>query len=100
MPYVFQLLAALLEAQPSTTLPENYQTLIAPILIPTMWETRGNIPALVRLVSSILPRGAEIITKNNQVEPILGIFQKLISSKLNESYGFDLLENVILTFPP
>ncbi|EEP78665.1 HRC135 protein [Uncinocarpus reesii 1704] len=99
MPYVFQLLSALLEAQPSNTLPENYQSLIAPILIPTMWETRGNIPALVRLLSSILPRGAGMITQNNQIEPILGIFQKLVSSKLNESYGFDLLENVISAFP-
>ncbi|KAI1964670.1 importin-alpha export receptor [Ophidiomyces ophidiicola] len=100
MPYVFQLLAALLEAQPSNQLSGDYQNLLSPILLPTMWETRGNIPALVRLLSSILPRGAEIITKNNQIEPILGIFQKLVSSKLNESYGFDLLENVILTFSP
>ncbi|TPX20368.1 importin-alpha export receptor [Coccidioides immitis] len=100
IPYVFQLLAALLEAQPSNTLPGNYQNLLAPILMPTMWETRGNIPALVRLLSAMLPRGAEAIVKGNQIEPILGIFQKLASSKLNESYGFDLLENVILTFPP
>ncbi|KAL1960042.1 hypothetical protein VTO42DRAFT_214 [Malbranchea cinnamomea] len=100
IPYVFQLLAALLESNPSASLPEYYQNLIAPILVPAMWETKGNVPALVRLLTSIIPRGAEYITKNNQIEPILGIFQKLISSKANESYGFDLLETVIANFPP
>ncbi|OAX77374.1 hypothetical protein ACJ72_08330, partial [Emergomyces africanus] len=70
-PYVFQLLAALLEANPSGTLPEYYQNLIGPILMPAMWESKGNVPALVRLLSSIIPRGADSITKNNQIEPIL-----------------------------
>lgn len=65
-----------------------------------MWEVKGNVPALVRLLSSIIPRGAEHMVKNNQIEPILGIFQKLVSSKINESYGFDLLESVISNFPP
>lgn len=100
MPYVFQLLAALLEANPSATLPGHYEHLIAPIIAPAMWESKGNVPALVRLLSSIIPRGTESITNNNQIEPILGIFQKLVSSKANESYGFDLLEAVISNFPP
>ena len=100
IPYVFQLLAALLESNASASLPESYQTLIAPILMPNMWETKGNVPALVRLLSAIIPRGAEYIASNNQIEPILGIFQKLVSSKANEGYGFDLLETVVASFPP
>lgn len=100
MPYIFQLFAALLEANPSATLPEYYRSLIAPILMPVMWESRGNIPALVRLLSSIIPRGAQVILQNGQVEPILGIFQKLLSTKANESHGFDLLESVVENFPP
>ncbi|GAM39819.1 Cse1 homolog [Talaromyces pinophilus] len=99
MPYVFQLFAALLEANSSATLSEYYQNLIAPILMPVMWESKGNIPALVRLLSAIIPRGAQFISQNNQVEPILGLFQKLLSTKANESHGFDLLESVIGNFP-
>lgn len=99
IPYVFQLFGALLEANPSGTLPDYYQNLIGPIIMPTMWESRGNVPALVRLLSSIIPRGAEHIIKNNQIEPILGIFQKLASSKTSESYGFDLLETVVSNIP-
>ncbi|PYI25671.1 Cse1-domain-containing protein [Aspergillus indologenus CBS 114.80] len=100
MPYIFQLFAALLEANPSGTLPSYYQNLIGPILMPVMWESKGNIPALVRLLSSIIPRGAEYIMQNDQVAPILGIFQKLLSTKTNEGYGFDLLEAVVTGFPP
>ncbi|KAJ9301331.1 hypothetical protein DTO271G3_1466 [Paecilomyces variotii] len=100
MPYVFQLFAALLEANRSATLPDYYQNLIAPILMPVMWESRGNVPALVRLLSAIIPRGSQFIIQNNQIEPVLGIFQKLISTKANESYGFDLLETVVASFPP
>jgi exportin-2 (importin alpha re-exporter) len=100
MPYILQLFAALLEANPSATLPDYYQNLIGPILMPFMWESKGNVPALVRLLSSIIPRGAQSILQNNQIEPILGIFQKLVSTKANEGHGFDLLESVVENFPP
>ncbi|OGE51107.1 hypothetical protein PENARI_c014G03336 [Penicillium arizonense] len=100
IPYVFQLFAALLEANSSATLPTYYQELIGPILMPVMWDSKGNIPALVRLLSSVIPRGSQYIMEHNQIEPILGIFQKLVSTKANESFGFDLLETVVANFPP
>ncbi|KAL2414776.1 Importin alpha re-exporter [Exophiala dermatitidis] len=100
VPYVFQLMAALLEAEPSKPLPAQYRPLIAPILGPTLWEQRGNIPALVRLLSAIIPRAADELIAANQVEAVLGIFQKLVSTKIYEGYGFDLLETVISTLPP
>lgn len=99
MPYIFQLFGALLESNPSETLPSYYQSLVSPILMPVMWESKGNIPALVRLLSSVISRGSQFIMESNQIEPILGIFQKLLSTKANESYGFDLLESVIAFFP-
>jgi exportin-2 (importin alpha re-exporter) len=96
MPYVFQLFAALLEARPQGPLSEFYKALIAPVLMPTLWESKGNVPALARLLSSIIPRSAADIVANNQLEPILGIFQKLITSKAKtELYAFDVLEAVI-----
>jgi exportin-2 (importin alpha re-exporter) len=98
-PYVFQLFAALLEANPSGSLSEYYMNLIPPILQPSLWESKGNIPALVRLLSAIIPRGVDTITQKNQIEPILGIFQKLVSSKASETNGFDLLEAVLSSFP-
>lgn len=99
MPYVFQLFAALLEANPSGSLPDYYKSLIAPILMPVLWESRGNVPALSRLLCAIMPRGATDIVASNQLEPILGIFQKLIAGRARtENYGFDILENVVGSF--
>jgi exportin-2 (importin alpha re-exporter) len=96
MPYVFQLFAALLEARPHGTLSEYFKALIKPVLIPALWESRGNVPALSRLLSSIIPRSAADIVANNQVEPILGIFQKLMSGKARtELYSFDILEAIV-----
>jgi exportin-2 (importin alpha re-exporter) len=99
MPYVFQLLGALLEGEPEKPLPNKFQPMIAPIIAPQIWESRGNIPALVRVLSAMLPRASQEMIKNNQLEPILGIFQKLVSTKVFEGNGFDLLEAVIQTFP-
>lgn len=99
MPYVFQLLAALFEKDPKKPLPPQFSPLIAPVLMPVLWEQRGNVPALVRLLSAIVPRATDDLIKNNQLPNVLGLFQKLVSTKSNEGYGMDLLETVITAFP-
>lgn len=96
---MFQLLGLLLEANPGKSLPEMYQPLIGPILAPTLWETRGNVPALVRLLSAMSSRASSSIVANRQFEPILGIFQKLLSSKLTENQGFELMDSIIINYP-
>ena len=51
VPYTFQILAFLLEELPSSTpLPEQYSGLIKPILSPVVWEFRGNVPGVTRLI--------------------------------------------------
>jgi exportin-2 (importin alpha re-exporter) len=94
-----QLFAALLEANPSNSLTDHYKGLIQPILMPVLWESKGNAPALVRLLNAILPRGAADIASHNQIEPILGIFQKLVSLKATEVQAFELLEVIVTVFP-
>lgn len=92
---MFQLFARLLETKPSGPLPNYYQALISPLLMPNLWETRGNVPALTRLLAAIIPRAAQSIVAENQLEPVLGIFQRLISSKRTEVTSFDLLESIV-----
>lgn len=99
IPYVFQLLSLLLESNPKAPLPQRYKDLVGPLLTPTLWESRGNVPALVRLLQAIMARGASIFTTDNQLTPVLGIFQKLVSSKVNEVHAFDLLESCFTYFP-
>lgn len=100
MPYVFQLFAALLEAHPTGALSDFYVNLINPILTPALWESKGNVPALSRFLTSMIPRGASVMAANNQLEPILGIFQRLMAGKVKtEAYAIDLLEAVVSSFP-
>jgi exportin-2 (importin alpha re-exporter) len=99
MPYVFQLFAALLEANPSGQLTQYYQELLEIVILPQVWESRGNVPALVRLLTSMIPRNVQGIVANKQVEPILGIFQKLISTRTTETLAFELVEAVIISIP-
>ncbi|KAG9239373.1 CAS/CSE protein [Amylocarpus encephaloides] len=99
MPYVFQLFAALLETRPQGPLTDYYRALAASILSPVSWENRGSVPALARLLTSIIPRSGTGLVENNQVEPILGIFQKLMAKKATEIYAFDVLEAIITSLP-
>jgi exportin-2 (importin alpha re-exporter) len=98
-PFVFQILSQLLELHPAGDMPDSYKVLLPPLLTPTLWESRGNIPALVRLLRAFLSRGGEQIVAAGQVTPMLGIFQHLIQSKANDQYGFELLEALVESLP-
>jgi exportin-2 (importin alpha re-exporter) len=99
-PYVFQLYAQMVATNPSGSLSANFQQLVAPVLTPAMWDNKGNVPALTRLLIEIIPLGAQEIVTANQTEAILVIFQKLVSSKAYESYAMDLIETVVKSLPP
>jgi exportin-2 (importin alpha re-exporter) len=98
-PYIFQLFSALLEANPSGQLTDYYRSLFSIIIQGAVWEQRGNVPALARLLSAMITRDAQRIVTDKQLEPILGIFQKLISTKAHESHAFELIE-ALVTFVP
>jgi exportin-2 (importin alpha re-exporter) len=100
MQYVFQILAQLLESSPAEAISDNYKALLTPLLNPPLWETRGNVPACSRLLCAVIPKASQYIVSENKLEQVLGIFQRLISSKKSETYGFDILEAIILSFEP
>ncbi|KAI8889248.1 Cse1-domain-containing protein [Backusella circina FSU 941] len=98
-PYVFQLLAQLLEQHKGKDLASTYSGLLPPILNPAIWE-QGNIPALVRLLQAYLNKGVNTIIANNQLETIFGIFQqKLIYSRQFDHYGMQLLDTITHQVP-
>ncbi|KAG0271016.1 importin-alpha export receptor, partial [Linnemannia exigua] len=98
-PYVFQLLSQLLSFNTGTELSSAYQALFLPLVQPTLWQQQGNIPALVKLLQAYLQKGWPWIVSNNQLEPLLGVFQKLVSSKINDHHSFELLQTMILNVP-
>lgn len=99
IPYIFQILAQLLELHAPNDLPNEYQALLGPLLSAQLWEQRGNVPALVRLWKALLMRGAPLIVSNGQVAGLLGIFQRLIGSKINDVFAFELLQAMMEFIP-
>jgi len=57
----------------------------------------GNIPALSRLLTAYLNKGPQELVPH--LLGILGVFQKLVSSKANEQFAFDLLVGIIMYMP-
>jgi exportin-2 (importin alpha re-exporter) len=99
MPYVLQILSQLLNFRPPGSLSPSYEALLPPLLQPTLWESHGNIPALVSLIRAYLSRAALYIVEHNQLSPILGIFQKLVQTRSLDQTSFDLLKAIILYVP-
>lgn len=95
---MFQIFAALLEADRSSALSDNFKTLITPLTTPTVWETRGNVPGCARFLAAIIPKATGEIQAGNQLEPVLGIFQQLLSGKKTEQNAFDILEAIVGSF--
>lgn len=100
VPYVFQLLAQVLAAAPlAQGLSQNYIQLIRPLMSPSVWELRGNIPALVALLQGIVLHGGKEIVDTANLVPLLGVFQKLIASKANDGFGLNLLDYILYSVP-
>jgi exportin-2 (importin alpha re-exporter) len=96
-PYVFQVLAQLLEYRPAGAgLGDAYTMLFPPLLTPSLWERKGNVPALIRLIQAYLKKAARELAEQGQLVGILGVFQKLISSKANECSAFELLSAITM----
>lgn len=95
-PYVFQILAQLLEYRPDG-LSDAYRALFQPLLAPANWDRKGNCPALVRLLQAYLKQGAAELLPH--LQGILGCFQKLLALKSTEGNAFALLESVLVNVP-
>lgn len=99
IPYIFQILAQLLELHDVNDFPNNFSQLAGPLLNASLWEQRGSVPALARLWKAIIRRGSAQIVANGQVQGLLGIFQRLIGSKINDVYAFELIQALFEFLP-
>jgi exportin-2 (importin alpha re-exporter) len=96
IPYVLQILAQMLELH-TAKVPEAYAALLPLLLTPVVWQQKGSVPALVRLIKAYLVKDAAKIILNGQLQSILAVVQhRLIPSKLNDLFGLELLETIIL----
>ena len=98
-PYVFQILGQLLALHEQV--PPTYEEMFPLLLSPAMWSQSGSIQALSQLIQVYLskPTFASAVASSERLEPVLGVFQKLISSKLNDKYGFVILRSLVHRAP-
>ncbi|KAE9399137.1 Cse1-domain-containing protein [Gymnopus androsaceus JB14] len=100
IPYVFQILAQMLELHPSNV-PDSYRTLLPFLLAPAMWQQKGSIPGLVKLLRAYLARDAAQMAAKGQVQSVLAVIQqRLVPSKINDVHGFELLQAVVMYVKP
>ncbi|KAJ6518618.1 CAS/CSE protein [Mycena sanguinolenta] len=94
VPYVFQLLAQMLSLHKSDV-PDQYRPLLPLLFTPTTWQQKGSIPGLVRLLKAFLARDSAQMMAAGQIANVLAVVQqRLIPSKLNDVWGFELLQSV------
>ncbi|KAG6841642.1 hypothetical protein C0991_008627 [Blastosporella zonata] len=100
VPFVFQVLAQMLELH-KAEVPEQYRALLPFLLTPAIWQQKGSIPGLVKLLKAFLTRDSAQMLAAGQVASVLAVVQqRLIPSKLNDAWGFELLQSVVLNVKP
>lgn len=93
-------MALLLELQTGPDVPESYMALFPCLLAPVLFEKKGNIHPLNRLLQAFVRHGAHQVIAQDKINGLLGVFQKLIASKANDHEGFLLMQAIIEHFPP
>ncbi|THV04546.1 importin alpha re-exporter [Dendrothele bispora CBS 962.96] len=103
VPYVFQIIAQMLELQPSSpsaSMPDQYRSLLPFLLTPAVWQQKGSVPGLVKLLKAYLSRDAPQMVAQGQIGAVLGVCQqRLIPSKQNDVWGIELLMAVVSNVP-
>lgn len=94
VPFVFQILSQMLELHTTQELPASYTALLPSLLTPALWQSRSNVPALVRLLQAFLAKGGDEFVTASTLQSLLGIYQSLIASRVNDEYGFELLLSI------
>eukprot|EP01091_Cochliopodium_minus_P009970 TRINITY_DN2578_c0_g1_i1.p1 TRINITY_DN2578_c0_g1~~TRINITY_DN2578_c0_g1_i1.p1 ORF type:complete len:972 (-),score=302.01 TRINITY_DN2578_c0_g1_i1:116-3031(-) len=102
-PYAFQLLGQLISFRQDIS--QVYWGLLPTLLKIELWDVPGNRPSLVNLLQMYLTKGTQKIVseKDNQGSSwmgILGVWQKLNSTRANDHNGFELLETIVQFVPP
>ena len=73
-------------------------SLFPPLMHPALWERKGNVPALAKLIQVYLKKGSAFVVQGNHLQPILGVFQKLLASRTTDAQACKLLSATFTAF--
>ncbi|XP_075668780.1 exportin-2-like [Castanea sativa] len=93
-PYVFQLLAQLIELN-RPPIPPGYMQIFEILLSPESWKKASNVPETVRLLQAFLQKAPDELKQEGRLIKVLEIFKTLISSPSTAEQGFYVLNTVI-----
>lgn len=96
-PYVFQLMALLLDNQVSP-LPQHYKQILPQLFNSAVWDNSGNIPGLVRLLYSYSQKAPEYFTSDIMMK-YLNVYANLVRSSKLDHEGFRMI-NTLIEFLP
>jgi exportin-2 (importin alpha re-exporter) len=99
-PYMFQIVSQLVEAHKSSaeSLVQRYGGLYKKFLAPQWWLRHGNVPALARLIRAFIVFAPQYVVQED-IKPVLGIFQKLVASKTLDKFGIQILVEIVRHIP-
>jgi exportin-2 (importin alpha re-exporter) len=82
-------------------IPADYRSLLPFLLTPATWQQKGSVPGLVKLLRVFLARDGKQMVSTGQFTAVLAVIQqRLIPSKMNDMWGFELLRGIVRNIPP
>ncbi|KAJ3445540.1 exportin-2 [Anaeramoeba flamelloides] len=102
-PYVYQILAQLLEGrtqkdfEQSNELKEFYFEFLLPkVLDQESWKSKGNIPALTLMFQAYISVIPNLLVENGYLENILNYFLQMVPRRVHENDAFKILDSIYL----
>ncbi|CCW61512.1 unnamed protein product [Phytomonas sp. EM1] len=101
VPYVLQILSQLLHLHPAGEKepPEHYRDLLEPLMEPSLYEQKGNIPAAVCLLTEFIEHYPEYVHQTGGTVKLLHIFHFLVHLKNYDHEGLNILTSLMLSYP-
>lgn len=85
----------------TSDIPAEYRSLLPFLLTPAVWQQKGSIPGLVKLLKAFIVRDATQMVSGGQMASVLAVVQqRLVPSKVNDVWGFELLQTVVSYVKP
>lgn len=84
----------------TSDVPSEYRSLLPFLLTPAVWLQKGSVPGLVKLLKAFVARDATQMAAQGQLPSVLAVIQqRLIPSKANDMWGFELLYSIVRYTP-
>jgi len=90
-PYVFQIMSLVLELRPQP-IPQIYMNIFPGLLKPVLWENKGNIAPLSRLLQAIVDKNARGTLE--KLIDMKGVSQRLMGTKTNFEHGLGIITSL------